>query len=346
MAKRRSDDDDGFEVVDDDPRPRRSSRHRDDAPRSSRSSRLSRQTDADDEGFEVVEDEPPLKAKRWRIEVEDEDDRPHSKSKSRHRDEDDDEDDRPRSKSRSSRRDEDERPRSKSRSSRRDEEEDERSSKRKSRLTKKDRARLLREEREARDGDQANAIMEWGPPIFITFLGAVLMIASGVILANRTEGLINPAYLIGIAFVFTLVLVPVTILALMVIGGLMGIEYGTITNAVRSLIAISTLSWGIFFFSHLFFIGWVFGPLVSFIVTFGLFMVFFNLDPQEAMSTLGALNILMWLADKLFWFVVIVAVSRGFDRDRGFDPDDGPRIGNKADDFDDDPNNFDPDEDF
>ena len=143
-----------------------------------------------------------------------------------------------------------------------------------------------------------------------------------------------------------------TIGPLMVIGGVMGIEYGTLKNAVRSLLAISMMSWGIFFVSNLFFLGWVLGPLISFIVTFGLFMVFFNLDVQEAMSTLGALNLIMWLADKLFWIVIIVMLTRGGnrgrDRDPGIDPDDGPRAADKGGQFGNRgnrPNRFDPNDD-
>ncbi len=268
-----------------------------------------------DEDFEIVDDDAPRKSKRRPVE----DDEPPRKSKRRPIEEDD-EDDRPRSKSKS-RRDSD------------DDDDEDRPKKKKSRLTKKDRARMRQEDIDARDEAQTNAMMEWGAPIFLTFLGAVLMIASGVILANRSDGLINPALLLGVAFVFTLVTIPVVIVALMVIGGVCGIEYGTLTNAFRSLIAISMISWGIFFFTRLFFIGWMLGPLISFIVTFGLFMVFFNLDSQEAMTTLGALNLLMWLADKLFWLVIFIALTRGGNRDRDFDRDDGPRIGNKANQF-------------
>jgi hypothetical protein len=307
MAKRRRDDDEN-EVEEE--RPRRKSRRPSD-DEDTRPNRAARTT-ADD-GFEVVDEEPPRKSKRRPVE---DDDEPPRKSKRRPVDEDD-EDDRPRSKSkrRPVEDDEDDEPR------------------KKKRLTKKDRARMRKEDADARDEAQATALQEWGPPIFLTFLGAVLMIASGVILANRTDGLINPALLLGVAFGFTFLMIPVIIVALMVIGGVCGIEYGTLKNAVRSLIAISMMSWGIFFFTRLFFIGWMLGPLISFIVTFGLFMVFFSLDSQEAMTTLGALNLLMWLADKLFWIVIFIALTRGGNRDRGFDPDDGPRVGNKANQF-------------
>jgi hypothetical protein len=310
MARRSRDDD--YDDEDDRPRrrsgsgERRSSRRDDDSPpRPAKSARVAKP--ADDDGFEVVDDDPPRKAKSSRRAAEEDDDY-----------------DRPRSKA-------------KTKSSRRfDEEtaEDDRPKKKKSRLTKKDRERMRREDEDAKDDAQANAIMEWGPPIFLTFLGVFLMIVSGVILANRTEGLINPVTLIGTALVFTVILIPIIMLALMVIGSMMGIEYGTLKNAVRSLTAILMLSWGIFFLSRLFFIGWFLGPMISFIVTFGLFMVFFNLDSQEAMTTLGALNLLMWLADKVFWLVIIVALSRSANRDRDFDPDDGPQIQNKANQFD------------
>ncbi len=305
----------------------------------------------DDEGFEVVEDEPPRKKKRRPID-DDEDTRPTRSAKTRFNDDDEEP---PRKKKRRPvevEDDEEVRPKSRSRRDEDDGDIDDRPRKKKPRLSKKDRERLRQEEIDARDAAKENAIMEWGPPIFLTFLGAVMMIVAGVIWANRTGGLVNPPLLLGIAFAFTVVLVPVIIVALMVIGGVMGIEYGTLKNAVRSLLAISMMSWGIFFVSNLFFIGWVFGPLLSFIVTFGLFMVFFNLDVQEAMSTLGALNLIMWLADKLFWVVIIVMLTRGGNRDRGRDPgfdpdDDNPRAVEKGGQFGNRgnrPNRFDPDD--
>ena len=114
----------------------------------------------------------------------------------------------------------------------------------------------------------------------------------------------------------------------MVIGGVAGIEYGTLKNAVRAIAAISMLSWGIYFVSHLTLLGWFLGPLISLIITLALFMTFFRLDVQEAMTTLWALNILMWLAKNLFFVVIFVALTRGGNRDR--DPDDGPRMQNQG----------------
>lgn len=321
MAKRRrDDDDDGFEVVDEEPPPRKKKpSRRSEADNETRPVRsAAAETKVDNDGFEVVDD--------------DEDDRPRKKKSSKYRDDEDD--DRPRS--RRERDEDDDRPRAKSKRRRDDDEDDDRPRKKKStsRLTKKDRERMRREDEEAKDAARDNAIMEWGVPIFLMFLGTVMMVVAGTIFANRSEGLINPPLLLGIAFVFTLLMIPFIIIALMVIGAVMGIEYGTLKNAVRSLAAISLMSWGIFFVSHLYFIGWAIGPIVSFMVTLGLFMVFFNLDINEAMSTLGALNLIMWLADKLFWLVIIVAISRGAGgggRDRNFDPDDdGPQIQNQG----------------
>jgi hypothetical protein len=346
MAKRRrDDDDDGFEVVDEEPPPRKKKPSR--RPESENDTRPVRSAAAEtkvDNDFEVVDD--------------DEDDRPRKKKASKYRDDDAD-DDRPRAKKSSKYRDDDadDRPRSKRR--RDDDEDEDRSRKKKStsRLTKKDRARMRREDEEAKDAARDNAVMEWGVPIFLMFLGTIMMVVAGTIFANRSEGLINPPLLLGIAFVFTLVMIPLIIIALMVIGAVMGIEYGTLKNAVRSLAAISLMSWGIFFVSHLYFIGWAIGPVVSFMVTLGLFMTFFSLDINEAMSTLGALNLIMWLMDKLFWLVVIVAISRGANRDRDFDPDDGPQIQQNQGNFDDgdgggnnfrgrrNRNNIDPDDD-
>ena len=61
---------------------------------------------------------------------------------------------------------------------------------------------MRREDEEARDAANANALIEWGGPIFMAFLGIVMLIVAGTILANRSDGLINPPLLIGVTLVF------------------------------------------------------------------------------------------------------------------------------------------------
>lgn len=302
----------------------------------------------DDDGFEVVDDEPPRKKKRRPID-DDDDTRPIRSAKTRFND--DDEDPPRKKKRRSVEAEDDEEVRPKSRSRRDDDSDfDDRPRKKKPRLSKRDRERLRQEEIDARDAANDNAIMEWGPPIFLTFLGTVMMLVSGVILARRTEGLINPALMIGVVVAYTLVLVPICIAALMVIGGVCGIDYGTIKNAVRSLVAITFLVNGIYAVGNLFLFGFFITPLIAGIVTFALFMVFFSLDPQETSTSLGILNVILWVSNKFIFLMIIVMLSRGGrrDRDPGFDADDdggraadkGGAFGNRGN----RPNRFDPDD--
>lgn len=306
MAKRRPDDDDGFEVVDDEPPPRKKRRPVDDED-DTRPTRSAKTRFNDD-------DEPPRKKKRPI--VADEDEPPRKKKRPVVQDDEDDYD----------------RPKSRSR---RDDDNDDRPRKKKSRLSKKDRERMRQEDIDARDAANDNAIMEWGAPIFLTFLGTVMILVSGVILARRTEGLINPALMIGVTVAYTLVLVPVVIAALMVIGGVCGIDYGTIKNAIRSLVAITFLVNGIYAVGNLFLFGFFLTPLIAGIVTFALFMVFFSLDPQETSTSLGILNVILWVANKFIFLMIIVMLSRGSNRNRDNDPgfnddDDNPRAADKG----------------
>lgn len=298
----------------------------------------------DDDGFEVVEDEPPRKKKRRPVEDED-DTRPTRSAKTRF--EEDEEPPRKKKRRPVEVEDEDERPRSR----RRNDDDDDRPRKKKPRITKKDRERMRQEDIDARDAANDNAIMEWGAPIFLTFLGTVMMLVSGVILARRTDGLINPALMIGVVVAYTLVLVPICIAALMVIGGVCGIDYGTIKNAIRSLVAITFMVNGIYAVGNLFLFGFFLTPLIAGIVTFALFMVFFSLDPQETSTSLGILNVILWVANKFVFLMIIVMLSRGGgrgrDNDPGFDADDEPRAGQKAGQFGNRgnrPNRFDPDD--
>lgn len=249
---------------------------------------------------------------------------------------------------------EEDRPRKRSRSRREDYEEDNRrdddvdwippKKKKRVKLSKSERERIRRENEESRAEAENNAIIEWGPPIFMTFLGAVMILVSGMILARRTEGLINPMLMFGIVVAYTLVLIPVVIASLMVIGGVCAIDYGTIKNAIRSLVAITFLVNGIYAVGNLFPFGFFITPLVAGIVTFALFMTFFSLDPQETMTSLGILNVILWVANKFVFLMIVALLTRGGHRDRDFDPDQPDQRGKLADRFDRQPRDLDPDD--
>lgn len=205
-----------------------------------------RPRDDDEDDFEVVEDDDrPKKKKRP----------PAKETRSTRMDETDEYEERPR------RRDQDE-----------EDADDDRPRKRKKpRLTKADRARMREEDEEAREKARENMIFEWTGPIALTFCGVLMTVISGVILARRTEGLLNPPLLLAVTTAWTLLLVPVVIVSLMVIGSLAGIDYGTLKNAVRSLVAITFFVNGIYWLGNLTLLGWFLSPLIAGIVTFALF---------------------------------------------------------------------------
>lgn len=280
----------------------------------------------DEDDFEVVdEDEPRPKKKRspmkeTRATRVDETDEVEERPRRRRRDDDDD-DDRPsrrRDREEVAGGDEDDRPRKK---------------KKKLRLTEADRRRMAREDEEAREKARENLIFEWTGPIALTFCGVLMTVISGFIMARRTDGIVNPALLLAVTTAWTIVLVPIVIVSLMVIGSLAAIDYGTLKNAVRSLVAITFFVNGIYWLGNLTILGWFLAPMIAGVVTFALFMMFFGLDPQETSTSLGVLNVILWIANKVFLIVVLAALLRwgGKGRDDDDFKDDRPQWKQKAD---------------
>ena len=122
------------------------------------------------------------------------------------------------------------------------------------------------------------------------------------------------------------------IVALMVIGSMFGIEYGTFTNAVRSLAAMGFLIGGLtdaFAWSKLPF--FVYEPII-FLIGIGVFMALFRLDVWETIVTMFCLNVLSWVFQIVALLVIVAVLSKGVHKD---DLDVGPkskdRQGQRAD---------------
>ena len=85
-------------------------------------------------------------------------------------------------------------------------------------------------------------------------------------------------------------MIPTAILLLIIVGKLCGIEYGSLKHVVRSLGAVLILLIGIYWMAAVIAPWWVSFfviPSIASIVTFVLFMNFFDLDAEEARTTSG-----------------------------------------------------------
>ena len=163
------------------------------------------------------------------------------------------------------------------------------------------------------DRDKHNAAVEWGLPLFLMFLGIVMMLAASIIASRRGgEEAVGAALMFIVTLVFTIVAIPITIVALMVIGMMVGIDYGPVVNAIRSLAAIMTFVNGIYFMGDtvgLF--GSILAPLLGLLATFALFMTLFSLDIWETWVSLFCLNVLAYVLKTVFFLVIILALTRG-----------------------------------
>jgi hypothetical protein len=248
-----------------------------------------------DSGFEVVDDEPPPtpRKKKSAVAAEDGDDAPRTKKWSR-RDEDDE--DVPRKKKKRRRRLEEQTP----------------------------------EEEEA-ERERHNAIVDWGVPLALMLFGFGMMMFASLSIGKKDTGMaaVSTGFMLISTLVFALVSIPITIVGLMAIGMLLGIEYGTPLSAIRNLAAICFIANGIMFLGSAFLsgLGGIIVYPIAGLVTFGLFMTLFRLDVWETWVSLIGLNLIS-KALSLVLFMILIGVaskagkSGGFDK--GNDPDDAP----------------------
>jgi hypothetical protein len=133
---------------------------------------------------------------------------------------------------------------------------------------------------------------------------------------------------IGVMVVAMFVTIPLTILTLMVVGMLVGINYGRLGPAVLKIAAITFVVNGVYFLG-----AWaklpvfVVGP-IGCAVAFSLFKTQFDLDNRETNTSMGALNVLSFAAKVVILAILVGIADRGPPRGSDRDPDDDPAPAN------------------
>jgi hypothetical protein len=204
----------------------------------------------------------------------------------------------------------------------------------KPKLTRKDRRRVRAERRREELEERRKASEEWLLPGVVMATGLALTMGSAALIALDGPGAaVGVAFLLVLSVVWCLVMVPVTVVVLMGVGMLMGIEYGSLGHTLRSLGAIVAITIGIYWAAGGVFgcIGWLLAPCVSFIVGYLLFIKFFrDLDAFEVRASLGAINFVTGVGNFVFLVLVVIgliaasAANEGMDESGYDDPDDVP----------------------
>lgn len=174
-----------------------------------------------------------------------------------------------------------------------------------------------------REDKEGSALAEWAPPVFMMVIGLILTVVGTWGLAKGPEAAVAPMAAVAIRVVGELIAIPITIVALMVIGSVFGIEYGTFTHAVRSLAAMGFLVSGLMdVFDWAGLPYFVYQPII-FAIGLGLFMTLLRLDVWEAIVTMFGLNLLSWVFQFVMLIVIVAVLSKGMHKD---DLDDGPKF--------------------
>ena len=161
------------------------------------------------------------------------------------------------------------------------------------------------------DAETNNVLMEWGPAAFMILVGLILTCVGSYGIASRPEFGISPVYMVVGRIIVELITIPITIVALIFIGSVFGIEYGTLFSAVRNLAAILFLVGGMMdLFDWLRLPFFVTQPIV-FLVAVGLLMTLFRLDMWETIVTVVGLNLLSWMFQFAAVFLVLIILSKG-----------------------------------
>jgi hypothetical protein len=272
----------------------------------------------EDPGFEVVSTGPPTKPKsKAAIVVDDDEDvLPVPKKSKRAVADDEDEDDLPRKK------------KPKARPVAEDDDGDD------------DRPRKKKGKKGGKGGKPAKGIdeetnsvlMEWAPPLFMILVGLILTCVGMYGIAKNPQYGMAP----GLAIVFRIgiecVTIPITIVALIFIGSLFGIEYGSITSAIRNLAAMGFLSGGLVdIFEYAGLPDYAYHPII-FLLGVGLFMSLFGLDVFETMVTMFMLGVMNWLFGMVTFFILLamlMSAEKKREREMMDDPDDRPSLKQK-----------------
>jgi len=157
---------------------------------------------------------------------------------------------------------------------------------------------------------------EWVTPSIVLGVGAILTLVGAFGVAGKAAVL----HTLGVLVVGLLVSVPLTIAALMVGGALLGIEYGRFGPAVLKIAAITLVSTGVLWVGDRVKVPEMLSVAVSCVITFGLFMMMFDLDTWETNMSLGMVNALTFVAHLVIaMFLVVGEAKSDRKRDRGGD---------------------------
>ncbi len=267
----------------------------------------------EDPGFEVVESGPPAKPKSKATIVVDEDEEdvlPVPKKTKKAIVADDDEEEPPRKKTK--------------KAVVADDEDDDEPRKKKKKKGKKGAGGI--------DDETNNVLMEWATPVFLMIAGLAMTCIGTYGIAKNPDYGISPGLAVMVAVIGEFISIPITIAALILIGSLFGIEYGSIFSAIRNLAAMGFLTGGLV---DVFDWGGVpdfaYMPIIG-LINFGLFMVLFGLDIFETLVTVFMLNVLSWLMSIAMLFILLallMSAEKKKERQMMDDPDDRPSLKQK-----------------
>lgn len=179
---------------------------------------------------------------------------------------------------------------------------------------------LEAEEEEQARRDAALRHFEYTIPFALLGLGVLLSVVGAVGASKGVSGIAT----IGILTLFVALYVPLAIGALMVVGVVVGINYGRLWPAVLKMAAITFIVNGIWLLGE-----WAHLPRflifpVSCLISFGLFMSQFDLDTKEANVSVGALNLMTLAANLILIGFLVAASSSSGTKGSDSDDDDPP----------------------
>ncbi len=163
-------------------------------------------------------------------------------------------------------------------------------------------------EEEAAEEPGAN---EWIIPLVLMGLGLILTLVGtiGIARGDPEYGL-SAGAAVAVRLLGQVIAIPVTIVALIGIGTVMGIEYGTLTSTIRNLAAMGLFMGGlldVFEWMHL---PWFVYQPIMLVLGLGLLMSLFGLDVDEAMATMVGLNLLAFLLKLALFMLVMMMVHK------------------------------------
>jgi hypothetical protein len=179
---------------------------------------------------------------------------------------------------------------------------------RKKKRRKKDRTFILPDPDDERDKEKEKR--EWSIAGVLFGIGFALMIAGAVGVAGKKDfEEIRTGALVFASLVSIAISIPVTILALIVGGSVLGIEYGTPVSAIRNIASIFMFMDGL---------DWVFtwagaplaGRIATLLIGYGLLMNRFELDVWELWATVIAMKAVGFAVHVALAFALFAAVSK------------------------------------